>query len=310
MRKSNSKKRVLILTIMLLLSFLFVCRYIPYVRPISVKAVEHLDSVLEIHMIDVGQAESILIVQGEHAMLIDTGDMFDGKTVVEYLQSVGINKLDVVILTHYHNDHSGGVHDILSAINVKKVLGMRGKYISTMQELFWYSDMQISRTVSSIIHLKKISLESPYKEAGILRTVWLGNAEVDFLSQETHTDIVNNKSIVMKISYKDVSALLTGDSQKEVEDSLLEAKIDVSADILNVGHHGSKTSTSMDFLEKVNPEYALISCGEDNEYGHPNSFVMEKLQKKKVRVYRTDLDGNVVLKTDGTKEGIIIMTSK
>ena len=104
--------------------------------------------------------------------------------------------------------------------------------------------------------------------------------------------------------------MFPGDSQKEVEDSLLEAEIDVSADILNVGHHGSKTSTSMDFLEKVNPEYALISCGEDNEYGHPNSFVMKKLQNQKARVYRTDLDGNVVLETDGTKEGIMVMTSK
>lgn len=309
MRKS-SKKRVLILSIMLLVTFLFVCRYIPYVRPISVKAVEHLDSVLEIHMIDVGQAESILVVQGEHAMLIDTGDMFDGKTVVEYLQDVGINKLDAVIITHYHNDHSGGMHDVLSAIDVKKVLGMRGRYVSTAQELFWYSDMQISRIVSSLVHVKRISLGSPYKEAGILRTMWLGNAEVEFLSQETHTDIVNNKSIVMKVSYKDVSALFTGDAQKEVEDSLLEAEIDVSADILNVGHHGSKTSTSMDFLEKVDPEYALISCGEDNEYGHPNSFVMEKLQNQKVRVYRTDLDGNIVLETDGTKEGIMVMTSE
>lgn len=119
MRKS-SKKRVLILSIMLLVTFLFVCRYIPYIKPVPVEAVEHLDSVLEIHMIDVGQAESILVVQGEHAMLIDTGDMFDGKTVVRYLQSVGINKLDAVIITHYHNDHSGGMHDVLSAIEVKK----------------------------------------------------------------------------------------------------------------------------------------------------------------------------------------------
>ena len=132
MRKS-SKKRVLILSIMLLVTFLFVCRYIPYIKPVPVEAVEHLDSVLEIHMIDVGQAESILVVQGEHAMLIDTGDMFDGKTVVRYLQCVGINKLDAVIITHYHNDHSGGMHDVLSAIEVKKVVGMRGKYISTAQ---------------------------------------------------------------------------------------------------------------------------------------------------------------------------------
>ena len=121
MRKS-SQKRVLILSIMLLVTLLFVCRYIPYIKPVSVEAVEHLDSVLEIHMIDVGQAESILIVQGKHAMLIDTGDMFDGKTVVRYLQSVGINKLDAVIITHYHNDHSGGMHDVLSAIDVKNIL--------------------------------------------------------------------------------------------------------------------------------------------------------------------------------------------
>ena len=187
---------------------------------------------------------------------------------------------------------------------------MRRKYISTMQEMFWYTDMQISRFTSSIIHLKRIQLTTPYEQAGILKTDMLGNAKIEFLSQETHTDIVNNKSIVMKISYGDVLALLTGDSQKEVEDSLLEAKMDISADILDVGHHGSRTSTSMDFLEKVRPQYALISCGEDNDYGHPNSFVMKKLQKKNVKVYRTDLDGNIVLKTDGTKKKIIVTTNK
>lgn len=310
MRKSNSRKRSLVFTIILLLNFLFVCRYVPYIKQISAGVVKPLDSFLEIHMIDVGQAESILVVQGEHAMLIDTGGMFDGRKIVEYLQSVGIRKLDAVVLTHYHIDHSGGMHDVLSAINVKKVFGMRGKYISTLQELFWYSDMQISRLTSTIVHFKKIALESPYQEAGFLKTMWLGDAEVDFLAQETHTDVVNNKSIVMKISYGDVSALFTGDSQKEVENSLLEAKIDISADILNVGHHGSRTSTSMRFLEEVNPEYALISCGEDNDYGHPNSFVVEKLEKRKVKVYRTDLNGNIVLKTDGTKSGIRVMTSK
>ncbi len=310
MRKSINLKRVLFFVIVLLLIFLFIKRYIPYVTPIKAKSVTHSDSMLEIHMIDVGQAKSILIIQGKHAMLVDTGDMFDGEKVVNYLKSVGISRLDKLVITHFHVDHSGGVHDIMSAIKVKQVVSMRRKYISTMQEMFWYTDMQISRFTSSIVHLKRIQLTTPYEQAGILKTDMLGNAKIEFLSQETHTDIVNNKSIVMKISYGDVLALLTGDSQKEVEDSLLEAKMDISADILDVGHHGSRTSTSMDFLEKVRPQYALISCGEDNDYGHPNSFVMKKLQKKNVKVYRTDLDGNIVLKTDGTKKKIIVTTNK
>jgi len=268
------------------------------------------DSNLEIHMIDVGQAESILITQGEHSMLIDTGNMFDGKTVTEYLHSVGITKLDVLALTHFHVDHLGGAHKVISAIDVKKIMCMKGKYISSCQEAFWYFDMQVSRITSSIFHGRKIEIESPYEDAGVLKSFELGDAKVEILSQDTHVDIVNDKSMVIKVSYGDVSALFMGDSQAEVEENLLEAEIDISADILKVGHHGSKTSSSMDFLEAVDPEYALISCGVDNDFGHPNSFVLKKLEKREAEVYRTDIDGDIIIRTDGTKERIEVLTSE
>lgn len=302
MRKSKRKIRILIIIFCLI--FLFIFRYVSFFNEATVKAYEHLDSNIEIHVIDVGQAESILLVQGEHAMLIDTGNMFDGKTVTKYLKSNGISRLDMLAFTHYHVDHMGGAHKVISSINVEKIMCMDWKYISTFQEAFWYTDMQISRVTNSVLHAKKIPIESPYEKNGVLKSFKFGDANVEILSQETHANIVNNKSLVMKVTYGDVSALFTGDSQNEVENYLLEAEMDISADILNVGHHGSKTSTSMDFLEAVNPRYALISCGEDNAYAHPNSFVIKKLEKKNVSIYRTDTDGSIVVVTDGTKEGI------
>lgn len=306
MRKSKRKIGILILIFCFV--FLFVFRYVSFFDSAAVVACYHSDSELEVHVIDVGQAEAILLVQGEHAMLIDTGDMFDGERVVTYLKSVGVSRLDMLVLTHFHVDHLGGAHRVISSVKVERIMCMDWKYISTWQEAFWFADMQVSRITNSVLHAKMIPVVSPYEKNGVLRSFDFGDAHVEVLSQETHANIVNNKSLVMKVTFGDVSALFTGDSQGEVESYLLEAEMDISADILKVGHHGSKTSTGMDFLETVNPRYALISCGENNDYGHPNSFVMKKLEKMNVSVFRTDTDGSIVVVTDGTKEGIEITT--
>lgn len=297
MRKFRNKKKPLIIFLAVIL-ILFNIRYVSI--PCSdVNNVIHNEDKFELHLIDVGQSESILLIQGEHAMLIDTGEMDCGKKVTQYLKSVGISRLDEIVLTHFHKDHVGGFHKVVSSIDVGKVICMDSKYADTVTESFWYVDMQIARITSSLIHKHNIPIELPYEKTGILRSFTLGNASVEILAQETHSDIINNKSIVMKVSYGDFSALLMSDAQGEVEEALVESRIDISADVLKVGHHGSKTSTKMEFLEKVNPQYAVISCGEDNNYGHPNSFVMKKLYKQGAEVHRTDLEGTIIIETDG-----------
>lgn len=300
MRKFKNKKKPLIifLAVILILIILFNIRYvsIPYSEN---NKVNYDEDKFELHLIDVGQSESILLIQGEHAMLIDTGEMDCGKKVARYLKSVGISKLDAVVLTHFHKDHVGGFHKVVSSIDVEKVICMDSKYADTITERFWYTDMQIARITSSIIHRHNIPIEVPYEKSGILKSFALGNASVEILAQETHNDIINNKSMVMKVSYGDFSTLLMSDAQAEVEEALVESEIDISADVLKVGHHGSKTSTKMEFLKKVAPQYAIISCGEDNNYGHPNSFVVKKLYKQGAEVYRTDLDGTIIVEVDG-----------
>lgn len=310
MRKFKNKKKPLI--IFLSVSVIFILFNIRYVSiPCSdVADINHDERKFEIHLIDVEQSESILLIQGKHAMLIDTGEMDCGKKVTNYLKSVGIEKLDAIVSTHFHKDHVGGFHKVISSFDTEKVICMNGKYADTITEKFWYADMQISRITSSMIHKHKIKLEFPYEKSGILKSFTLGNASVEILAQETHSDIINNKSIVMKVSYGDFSSLLMSDAQGEVEAALVEAQIDISADVLKVGHHGSKTSTGRDFLQKVNPQYAIISCGEDNKYGHPNSFVMKKLYKQGVEVHRTDVEGTIVIETDGNGKIEIITEGK
>lgn len=302
MRKSKGRKRILIFILLIFLTFLVFIRYVSFPNEFCLTDVNHDDSELEIHMIDVGQAECILLIQGEHAMLIDTGEMFCGKDIAEYLYSIGIDSLDELVLTHFHKDHMGGAHKVISSIYAKSIICMKPRYINTWQELFWYTDMEVSRVISSVFHTSIIKQESPYEEAGVLKSFKLGDADVEILSQEVDCKNVNDKCIVMKVLYKDFSALFMADSEAEVEENLLEADIDISADVLQVGHHGSKTSTGKDFLEAVNPKIAFISCGEDNEYGHPNSFVMRKLENQGTEVYRTDTDGTIILKTKGSIE--------
>lgn len=310
MRKFKSKKKPLI--IFLSVSVIFILFNIRYVSiPYSdVVCVDHDERKFELHLIDVGQSESILLIQGKHAMLVDAGEMDCGKKVANYLKSVGIEKLDAIVLTHFHKDHVGGFHKVISSFNTEKVICMNGKYADTITEKFWYTDMQIARWTSSKIHKHKIQLEFPYEKSGILKSFVLGNATIEILAQETHNDIINNKSIVMKVSYGDFSSLLMSDAQGEVEDALMEAQIDISADVLKVGHHGSKTSTRMEFVQKVNPQYAIISCGKDNKYCHPNSFVMKKLCKQGAEVHRTDEEGTIVIETDGNGKIEIIAERK
>ena len=300
MRESKKRKKILTFIIILVIFSVIVNRYtsISY-NTITVTQYNSEDE-LQIHIIDVGQAESILIVQDGFTMLVDSGDNFTGDDVVKYFKNLGIDKIDIFLITHFHRDHAGGAHKIISSLDVKKIVCHKFSDLSTMQERFWYIDMSISRSIRETFGSMSIFMESAC-ENNKLKNFDVGDAKVYTLSQNNDAVNVNNKSIVFKLVYGDFSMLFMADAESEVEKELLEEDADLSADVLKIGHHGSKTSTTDEFLDNVNPKYAVVSCGNGNDYNHPYGAVTKRFEDKNIPLYRTDELGDIVItvKDDG-----------
>ena len=238
---------------------------------------------LQIWFLDVGQADSILIQNGDANMLIDAGNNEDGKKLVSYFQSLGIETFQYVIGTHAHEDHIGGMDDIIDNFNI---------------DTFYMPDaITTTATFESVLdslEAKNIAFQTP----SIDSIFKLGNATIDVLYVGTDNSDLNNTSIVLKLTYGNTSILFMGDAEKEVE-TIIEKK-DISADVLKVGHHGSNTSSSKTFLEKVNPSYAIISVGTGNSYGHPSNTTIQNLENQNIQIYRTDENGTIIMTSDGT----------
>ena len=238
---------------------------------------------LQIWFLDVGQADSILIQNGDANMLIDAGNNEDGKKLVSYFQSLGIETFQYVIGTHAHEDHIGGMDDIIDNFDI---------------DTFYMPDaITTTATFESVLdslEAKNIAFQTP----SIDSIFKLGNATIDVLYVGTDNSDLNNTSIVLKLTYGNTSILFMGDAEKEVE-TIIEKK-DISADVLKVGHHGSNTSSSKTFLEKVNPSYAIISVGTGNSYGHPSNTTIQNLENQNIQIYRTDENGTIIMTSDGT----------
>ena len=238
---------------------------------------------LQIWFLDVGQADSILIQNGDANMLIDAGNNEDGKKLVSYFQSLGIETFQYVIGTHAHEDHIGGMDDIIDNFDI---------------DTFYMPDaITTTATFESVLdslEAKNIAFQTPTVDS----TFELGDATIDVLYVGTDDTDLNNTSIVLKLTYGNISILFMGDAEKEVE-TIIEKK-DISADVLKVGHHGSNTSSSKTFLEKVNPSYAIISVGTGNSYGHPSNTTIQNLENLNTKIYRTDESGTIIMTTDGT----------
>ena len=300
MRESKKRKKILTFIIILVIFSVIVNRYTSISYNTITATQYNSEDELQIHIIDVGQAESILIVQDGFTMLVDSGDNFTGDDVVKYIKNLGIDKIDIFLITHFHRDHAGGAHKIISSLDVKKIVCHKFSDLSTMQERFWYIDMSISRSIRETFGSMSILMESAC-ENNKLKNFDVGDAKVYTLSQNNDAVNVNNKSIVFKLVYGDFSMLFMADAESEVEKELLEEDADLSADVLKIGHHGSKTSTTDEFLDKVNPKYAVVSCGNGNDYNHPYGAVTKRFEDKNIPLYRTDELGDIVItvKDDG-----------
>lgn len=247
---------------------------------------KEVDSNLVVTYLDVGQADSILIENNGDYMLIDSGNNEDGELLVQYFNQKGIQEFKYVVGTHPHEDHIGGLDDIINNFNIGNI----------------YLPDAITTTKTFVDVLDAIeSKNMTYTVPKIGEEFLLGDATIKVLYTGTDTSDLNNTSIVLRLVFGNTSFLFTGDATSKTEKILLNSNFDVWADVLKVGHHGSRYSTTEEFLSKVNPKYAIISVGDNNIYHHPEEDTLDKLKKYDVEVHRTDLEGTIVVTSDGEK---------
>jgi competence protein ComEC len=242
-----------------------------------------------VHYIDVGQGDCILVQVNNKNLLIDSGPKSDKRKLFNYLSNLNLEKLDYVIATHPHEDHIGNMDDIIKDYNV----------------LSFYAP-KVQSTTKSFENMVE-ALKSKNLKINVIKngthSIDLGkNTRIKVFSpNKNYYENLNNYSPIIKIEYGSTSFLFTGDAEKDVETEVLDNNEDISADVLKIGHHGSSTSTSKDFLKKVNPSIAVISVGKDNIYNHPDEGTINLLNENKIKTYRTDIDGTVLICSDGLK---------
>lgn len=251
------------------------------------------DNSLWIKYIDVGQGDATLIQCDGHYMLIDGGPATASSAIYSILKANKIDKIDYMIATHPDADHIGGLSGALNYAEVGKCLCPVTEYES-----------KTFRSLVKYLKNRKASIEVP-KVGAVYK---LGSATVTILGPIEVTDETNNSSIVVKLDYGSNSFLFMGDAETEEEQQILQRWKNIECDVLKIGHHGSGSSTSDKLIKSSKPRYAIISVGKDNTYGHPMQSVLERLNKAKVEIYRTDLQGDIVVVSDG--KNIAITTQK
>lgn len=235
-----------------------------------------------VYFIDVGQADAIYIKDGNSNMMIDAGNNADGKLLVKYLQSLNVKNFKYVVGTHAHEDHIGGMDDIINNFKI--------------DNFYMPEAISTSKTFEDVLDAldkNKVTFQTP--KIGDKFT--LENTNFEVLSIGNDTSDLNDTSLVLKMSYNNTCVLFMGDASSNVEKNLLNKDIDCQ--VLKVGHHGSRYSSSDEFIKKVNPTYGIIMVGKDNKYGHPTKKALDILNKYKVTIHRTDEEGTIVMHLKG-----------
>ena len=241
------------------------------------------NSTFSVKFIDVGQADAALIECDGHYMLIDGGNKDDSSLMYSLLERQNISHLDIVVGSHAHEDHIGGLSGALNFATTDLVLCPVTEYDSV-----------------AFRDLKKYAIENGN---GIVvprvgDSYNLGSATITILGANANEDD-NNRSIILKVKYGKTSFLFTGDAEREAEQSVLNSGMDLSSTVLKVSHHGSSDSTTYPFLRAVMPKYAVISVEKNNDYNHPSDIVLGRLGDADVKVYRTDMNGDIIFTSDG-----------
>lgn len=258
--------------------------------------VQNVEGEAKIWYLDVGQADSMLLQLPNgndwDYVLIDAGTGQTEEALVSWLQEQGVTDIAAVIATHPHEDHIGGMDAVLEAIPVESL------YMPEVKESLTpttrcYEQMLDAAEAQQVQAVKGQSGVTVYGEDGV-------KLELVGPEPQKEYDDLNEYSLVAKLTVGEKSFLFTGDSSEQAEADMIEAGEDLKADVLKIGHHGSSTATTKAFLQAVNPQVAVISCGIDNSYGHPHEETMQRLQEKALTIYRTDEDGTILATCDGT----------
>jgi len=275
-------KRKFLLLLLILTLILTACNTNKSSEALGLNAVS--EETVQFHFIDVGQGDCTFIQNGDTTILIDAGPQKSGHIVYNYLKKLGIKYLDYFIGTHPHEDHIGGAFSVLTGIDVGCVFlngdGDEGFHFENLVDL---------------LIEKNITPEIPDTDC----IYQIGGLRLKFLSPTQTYEDTNYNSLVVRVDFKNVSALFTGDIEKPVESDLLSKDINLSADILKVAHHGSRNSSSIEFLYAVSPAVAVIQCGKGNSYGHPHSEALDRLTKTGTQILRCDKEGTIIIATDG-----------
>lgn len=239
---------------------------------------------LTVHFIDVGQGLAILAQAGDDVLVYDGGNSDAASYFVSYLQQEGVTDIDYMIASHYDADHLNGLVGALHAFDTDTIIAPDYEHNSKLYTSFYNTVSEQGKEVT-------------YPEVG--DAYEFGEGSFTILGPTEIRDDSNNNSVVVRLDYGDTSFLFTGDAEAKEEKDIIAANEDLDCDVLSVGHHGSASSTSWDFLEQVLPEYAVISCGVNNSYGHPDPDTIEKLDSVEAQIFRTDLQGNIIAISDG-----------
>ena len=255
-----------------------------YLQPEKVQKIEVPDGEMEVHFIDVGQADCALLASGGHFMLIDGGNNDDAERILTYLQNAGVEKLDVVVGTHPHEDHIGSLDTAIEAFDIGAV------YMPDVS-----ADTETYRDVLDAVKGKGLQVEHP-APGDVLD---FNGLPVEIFGPVKEYSNTNNNSIVLRVSVGETAFLFTGDAEMEAEYDILEQGFDISADVLKVSHHGSSGSSVEEFLAYTDADYAVISVGKGNIYDHPEAVTLKRLQNYGMEIFRTDQQGTIVCNTDG-----------
>lgn len=270
--------------VLLAIVFSVISGFLPGVLSSLTAKAEIPGNQFSVYFLDVGQADAALVLCDGKSMLIDGGNSDDSSRIYSFLKQMDIQKLDYVVCTHAHEDHCGGLSGALNFAAADTILAPVTEYDSKAFNSFKKYAAQQNLTIT-------------VPQAG--DSFQLGSADVKILGPIHASDDPNNTSIVLRIQYGETSFLFTGDAEREEEQDILNSGSELSSTVLKVAHHGSETSTTYPFLREVMPEYAVISVGKNNSYGHPSDDTLSRLRDAGTKICRTDLEGDIVCTSDG-----------